>query len=256
MCFKKKVPENPEKRFITFGKNVYPGGNSLNGCVNDSKNGSARVSSQFPEVQKFMFLDNQVTAEAYLKMLDKAVTELPAGGTVCIISDSCFSASATRFVNLSKRQVKSRFFHPGLPEPMRTRSRAFQAPVSEMKWIHMSACGEHQTAADAFFRMYEGAFSHNLWPALKKGITYREWFDEVKKYLPSDVFSQIPTIEGPDYLLDRKVYGGPTVIIHNSSHGSWDYDKNGDEADGKDEGLYFDRLVIDDELNSILMKIK
>jgi hypothetical protein len=43
--------------------------------------------------------------------------------------------------------------------------------------------------------------------------------------------------------------------VHNSSHGTWQKDTSGDEADGKDEGLYLDRFVSDDKINAILQKI-
>ncbi len=125
-----------------------------------------------------------------------------------------------------------------------------------MKWLHLSACGEHQTASDAYFKGYEGALSHYLWKSLERGITYRELFARVRNYLPSKDFEQTPVAEGPDYLLDRVLFDGPTLWIMNSSHGSYQWDKGGDEADGQDEGIYFDRLVLDDEMYEILQTIK
>lgn len=86
-------------------------------------------------------------------------------------------------------------------------------------------------------------------------MTWREWFNTIRVYLPSADFDQIPTIEGPDFLQDRIIGQGQTLIVHNSSHGTWQKDTSGDEADGKDEGLYLDRFVSDDKINAILQKI-
>ena len=86
-------------------------------------------------------------------------------------------------------------------------------------------------------------------------MTWREWFKSTKLYLPSADLDQIPTIEGLDFLQDRIIGQGPTLIVHNSSHGSWQADKSGDEPDGRDEGLYFDKFVSDDKINAILQKI-
>ena len=117
----------------------------------------------------------------------------------------------------------------------------------------MSGCGEHETSMDAFIDgRFEGAFTHFALATLKKGMTYRQWHAEIIKYLPGTKYEQHPQIEGPDYLLDRKVFEDETLVIHNSSHGSYTYDTNGDEADGQDEGLYFDYLLIDDEIGNIL----
>jgi hypothetical protein len=87
-------------------------------------------------------------------------------------------------------------------------------------------------------------------------MTYRQWYNALRQFLPSQDFTQTPTLEGPDYLLDRVAFEDDTLISHNSSHGSYTYDKHGDEEDGQDEGLYFDRLLIDDEIGNVLKQIK
>lgn len=259
MCFKRKdtLMDTTERRILTFGKNKYPGGNSLQGCVHDSENLIKKSLNMFSDFDIRKYIDNQVTGNSYLSKGLEAIKTLRQGGTVLILSDSCFSGTNTRgllFTN-NGHPTKSRFFDPGLPDREIIRSKMF-SKKENMKWIAMSACGEHQTAADAYLnRQYEGAFTHFAMIALRKGMTYREWYAEIRKYLPSKDFDQIPMIEGADYLLDRKVFEGQTLVIHNSSHGSWIYDKNGDETDGKDEGIYFDRLVTDDEIYNIAQQI-
>jgi hypothetical protein len=91
--------------------------------------------------------------------------------------------------------------------------------------------------------------------ALQSGMTYLQWYAAIRKFLPSADFTQTPTIEGPDYLLNRKVFEDDTLVIHNSSHGSYVYDKSGDETDGQDETIYLDRHVVDDEIKEVLKEI-
>ena len=68
-------------------------------------------------------------------------------------------------------------------------------------------------------------------------------------------FDQIPTLEGPDSLKNEIIGANETLIIHNSSHGTQVVDTSGDEVDGVDEALYFDKTLLDDEIHVILQNI-
>jgi hypothetical protein len=263
MCFKKildwfrpdpVVPLEPTKRrLLTFGRNKYGGDNDLNGCVNDSVNLSAKVSNLFPDFAVNMFLDYEVTAKAYLTEVERAIAVLNPGSTVLVLADSCFSESVTRLLNSPGHPTKNRFYDPGLP-PRKKRKKVFNSVINH---ILISGCEDHATSADAYINgSYQGAFTYFCIRSLKKGITYKQWFDEIKKGLAAAKFEQIPTLEGPENLLNRIVFEDETLVIHNSSHGSYTYDKNGDESDGQDEGLFFDRLLVDDEIGLILDKIQ
>lgn len=253
MCLRKKMKAE-SARVLTFGKNFY-GGQDLRGCINDSNNLIKKTSSLWTGIDFKQFTDNQVTAKSYLTNLEEAISSLSPGAVVCVITDSCFSESVTRFADFSLtsgRQVMNRCFNPGYPAVIK---KAVQGK-KDIKWIHFSACQENQTAADCYEGgQYVGALTYFLLKVLRSGMTYGEWFEHVKKYLPSKYYSQVPTIEGPDYLLGKVIMKDQTLWIHNSSHGSYQRDVNGDEADGQDEGLYFDRLLIDDEINKVLNKI-
>ncbi len=258
MCFKKKYPIQPitgyvEHRFMTFGRNLYGGGNDLRGCVNDSNNMIGAFGKAIPGLTIHRYLDYDVTEANYLTALEQSIALLPPGATVVMIMDSCYSGTATRdFIN--PRYIKNRFIGPAVTEPSGPVRKVARAEL--MKWIAISAASEHQTATDCKIgSQYVGAFSYYAYKLLKPGMTWREWFNAIKLYLPSADFDQIPTIEGPDFLLDRVIGQGQELIIHNSSHGSWQADKSGDEVDGRDEGLYFDRFVSDDKINAILQKI-
>jgi len=235
---------------MTFGRNLYGGGNDLRGCVNDSNNMTDAFVRVIPGMTIHKYLDYDVTEKNYLTALKQSIALLSPGATVVMIMDSCYSGTATR----GKSNVRNRFMNTGFREPRKVVKRFARA--ADMKWIAISAASEHQTAADAKIgTQYVGAFSYYAYKTLKFGMTWRQWFNAIRLYLPSTDFDQIPTIEGPDALLDRVIGTGQELIVHNSSHGSWEYDRNGDELDGKDEGLYFDKFVSDDKISAILQKI-
>lgn len=258
MCFKKRNPLIPittpvEHRFMTFGRNLYGGGNDLKGCVNDSHNLGGSFSRAIQDLMIHKYLDYDVTEKNYLEGMEQAISLLSPGATVVVIMDSCYSGTATRLMG-NPRYKKSRFIDTGILPPSGPVKKV--ARTDFMKWIAISAAAENQTATDVQIgNQYVGAFSYYAYKLLKPGMTWREWFASIKLYLPSADFEQIPTIEGPDFLLDRIIGQGQELIIHNSSHGTWQADKSGDEPDGRDEGLYFDKFVSDDKINAILQKI-
>lgn len=262
MCkdwFKKKYPIQPitgyvEHRFLTFGRNLYGGGNDLRGCVNDSNNMIGAFGKVIPGLTVHRYLDYDVTESNYLTALEQSIALLLPGSTVVMIMDSCYSGTATRNFMGNPKYIKKRFIGPEIKEPSGPVRKVARAEL--MKWIAISAASEHQTAADVQIGgQYVGAFSYYAYKTLKPGMTWKEWFNTIKFYLPSADLDQIPTIEGPEFLQERIIGQGPTLIIHNSSHGSWQVDKSGDEADGRDEGLYFDKFVSDDKINACLQKI-
>lgn len=258
MCFKKKYPTEPivdvvEHRLVTTCRNVYGGGNDLRGCLNDGTNFMQTFPKIIPGIAMHRYFDYDATEKNYLESLEQSIGLLRPGATVVVIMDSCYSGTATRNGLLSTYN-KSRFINPGGPVPEGKVRRV--ARTDEMKWIAISAASENQTASDAKIgNEYVGAFSYYAYKTLKPGMTWRKWFNAIRLYLPSGDFSQIPTIEGPDYLLDRIIGQHQELIAHNSSHGSWVIDKSGDEADGRDEGLYLDRFISDDKINVILQRI-
>lgn len=261
MCFKKLFskpdPIIPSKRrLITFGRNKYGSGNDLNGCVNDSLNVSEKAKCMFSDFDIRKIFDYDVIANRYLSEARSAIQLLNPGATVLVLADSCFSGSVTRMgmglIDI-KHPTKNRFYNPGLP-PRQKKNKIFSN--ENMNHILISGCGEHEYSNDAYINgKYAGAFTFFAVMALEMGMTYKQWFAEIRKYLPSKDFNQSPQLEGPERLINRKVFEDETLILQNSSHGSYTYDKNGDESDGQDEGLYFDRLLIDDEIAGILAEI-
>lgn len=119
-----------------------------------------------------------------------ALQAIPDGATVTLLFDSCFSGTVTRHINRKARYVQNPAFDK------RTKKRT-RIPKEKMTWIVISGCREDQTSDDAFINgRYNGAFSYFAVRALKPGITYFEYMTEIRKSLPSKIFSQEPTLEG------------------------------------------------------------
>jgi hypothetical protein len=246
-------PTKAKRKLLTFGRNLYGGGNDLNGCVNDSNNISKMCLSAYADFVIKKFIDYEVTAIRWLIEVANEIKGLSPGATVFIIADCCFAETNTRFMQGNPHPKKNRFLDPGLP-PRRKKRKIFTRGT--MRWIAFSGCEDSQTCADAYIKgSYQGAFTYFLIKTFQKGMTYKEWFLAAKKQLKAAGYDQTPVIEGPDYLTNRVVFESETLMIHISSHGSYTYDKNGDEEDGQDEGPYFDRLLVDDEIGVELDKI-
>ena len=262
MCFRKKPVvikpmEFAERRFISASINDYPGiVNDLRGCLNDSRQGKDTLLLHWPDFDIRRLLDSEATVRAFSGMVSSAIAALKPGATVCVISDSCFSQTNTRIVHergVQETHVPRNRFYATPGEPTRRIQRPFFLRT-DINWIAMSACGETQTAADAFINdAYHGAFSWYAWRLLKPNMTYRHWMSLIRQYLPSADFDQIPSIEGPDFLLDRLVCVGNTLFIHNSTHGT---QLKGIYEEDIDEAIcFYDGNLRDNEYFALLNKI-
>jgi hypothetical protein len=236
--FKPKPPpvyEPASKIFLTLAIDDYPGYiNDLDQCLNDQD----RLISVLPGFQVRRFTDKDVTTRLMREQLTKIVAEAKAGdvimfhysghGTqvrnnseedgyneafylqddrflddefheilagipdsvtfVCLI-DSCFSGG------MSRNPRKSRFVQT---EDKILTKRVSKFVRSDLKCIIMAACQENQTAAD-------GAFSPCAALNISKLLTYRQWYYNIKYCLNYNNFTQVPTLEGPDELLNTNV---------------------------------------------------
>jgi hypothetical protein len=263
MCWnKKEITMTPaEMRMISIGRNVYSGGNALNGCVNDTINFPNKMLSPFPVLDVRRFTDYNATVATYKAQAAAAIATLKPGATVAIIADSCFSQGITRgnpnYGTHDGYYIKNRFY----PNP-RARVRPIRAKQlfvrSDIRWLIISGCQENATSADAFFKKYNqymGALSYSLMETIEKGMTWQEWYDAMMVVITAAGFDQIPTFEGPDVKKNEIIGSSETLIIHNSSHGTQVVDRHGDEIDLYDEAIYLDKVLIDDEIGLILDKI-
>lgn len=267
MCFRdwfNRIDDRPFDpvmfRFMSFGRNIYGGGNDLNGCVNDTLLLPEPLITAFPGIDVRRYKDSQATRKNYKAEVAKAISTLSPGATVVVIADSCFSQGITRANPhdvFGGRPVRNRFLpNPSIPVGLPVRKQMFRS--GHLRWLVISACQEHQTAADAYFsdiKMYMGALSYGLKRGFEKGMTWREWFGMSAAILYQLEFDQVPTFEGITVKMDEVIGSSQTLIIHNSSHGSQVADTSGDEVDGVDEALVFDDYLLDDDIHVLLQNI-
>ena len=261
MCWKRKPPVivNPaNRRLLSFTINDYPGSiNDLNGCNNDGKQVKETLLTYWPDFDVKRFIDSDAKLATFKAEVAAAITVLSPGATVLILADSCFSGTITRLMQIGllaeEHPKRNRFYQtPGVSvfpinKPLMHRT--------DIRWIVISGCGETQYSADAYINgEYRGAFTYYAMKTLKPRITYRQWHAEIRKYLPGTQFEQAPTIEGPDELLDRMVFYGESLVIHNSTHGTQLPGGNGDEP--IDEAIcFYDGNLRDDDYYDLLNKI-
>jgi hypothetical protein len=268
MCFKKKperIFDPVHARVLSFTINDYPGGiPDLNGCDPDGKQVKDTVLSFWPDTDVRRYRENKATLENFRFATAQSIKSLSPGAVVCVLADSCFSGTITRHDPPILDNPGS-----GLVNPFPTRNRFYATPGVEiikqvrpfatargdLRWIVISGCGETQYSADAYINgSYHGAFSWYAFNLLRPGMTYRQWYIEIIKYLPGTNFEQAPTLEGPDYMLDRVIFEDQTLWIHNSSHGTQLPGISGDEPIDEAICLYNGNLR-DNEYNAILSKI-
>jgi hypothetical protein len=255
MCFKKiaewfkpdpVIPDPVEGNLVllSFGINDYPGTqNDLNLCLQDLDIAANKLSSYWPGIFIHRYEDSQVKRQFFKDQIIEALKQ--HWDTVLVLMDCCFSEDNTRNPGDEDR---GRF----VPPKKKFKFRKIRKPFlknAEMKWIAFSACQDYQTASDGCFTPY--AFA-----VLKPEMTYYDWYMLTKTRIAESHFKQIPEIQGPNELLNKKVFSDKTLIIQYSGHGTFGQDYNHDEADGQDEMLYVhDGCVVDDELSEILSTI-
>jgi len=267
MCFKKwftdpVAPVEIEpvfRRLLSFTINDYAGSvNDLNGCHNDGRQLKEVLLNYWPDFDVRRFMDHHATIETFKLDVAASINVLSPGATVLILPDSCFSGTVTRLLNPERQYfpTKNRFYQqPGVKMYPHLKSGTF-ASRGDINWICISGCGETQYSADAYIDgEYHGAFSYYACKTLKPDMTYREWFNEIRRYLPSSEFEQAPTLEGPDRLLDQIVFSTQTLTIHNSTHGTQLPGINGDEP--IDEAIcFYNGNLRDNDYNLLLQAIK
>jgi len=242
---------NSSHKALLFGINNYPGsGNDLNGCLNDVDDFEKKLREYWPHFKIKKFKDAEVTTTRFINEVEKAIKSLAPGDVVAIFFDSCFSESATK-----NNFCKKRFFDQGLGRRKKFQKRIFRS--GPMKWIAFGACQDNQSASDAFLdNRFNGAFMYYNLYVMTPGPTYKEHYNKICAFLPSRLFAQIPSLEGPEELLSEKLFEKPTLIIAYSGHGSYVNDTSGDEEDGMDETLYlYNGNLIDDKIGELLQQI-
>lgn len=275
MCFRKKVTTTlPASKLtlLSFTINDYPGSvNDLRGCNNDGKQVKETFLNFWPDFTVQRFIDSQATLSNFKSMVATGISNLKPGGVGLVLPDSCFSGSVTRpMLNLGlfddPHPTRNRFHRTedvfskteisqignnirGVTPPLRIKTFV---GANDINWIVISGCGSTQYSADAYINdAYHGAFTWYAMKTLQPGMTYRQWYNEIIKYLPGSGFEQAPTLEGPGRLLDKVIFEDQTLVIHNSTHGT-ELQGNGEI----DQAIcLYDGNLRDKEYYSLLKKI-
>jgi hypothetical protein len=241
MCFWKPNPvftEPVDFRLISATINDYPGDvNDLRGCNNDGRLAKETVLGHWPTANTHRLMDCQATVSAVTSSISDAVSFMKPDGVICVLADSCFSGEITKmFMGIVSQKVYNmpKFYHtPGVAPVLNY--PLFQKETRPLRWISIGGCGKVGYSADAFINGdYQGAFTYYAMKTLKPWMTYRQWYSTIRAYLPSGEFDQVPTLSGPEYLLDQVIGANQTLWIHNSSHGT---QLNGTQGDAVDEAL-------------------
>jgi hypothetical protein len=133
--------------------------------------------------------------------INKILKNIPAGATVILAFDSCFSGTVTR----AMIETDSRFYDQHLPARKAVRKRI--AKSSDMRWIVFSGCGEQQTSADAFINgRYNGAFTYYWLKTLDPKLNYADWIIRLNSYLPCSDYDQKPELEGDETLFGKVIF--------------------------------------------------
>ena len=150
----------------------------------------------------------------------------PAGVKVVMISDSCHSGTVARFApittpastggrNAPRRAV--RFLPPGTFLSRRAAARLGSrravrrsSPPGRYACLLLAGCQDIEYSYDAYFKgRPNGAFTFvalQALAALRKDATYLEWYNAIRRSLPSRQYPQTPNLYGSSAMRAWKVF--------------------------------------------------
>lgn len=140
------------------------------------------------------------------------------GVAVYIIIDACFSGTSTRFANPFSESAKPRFIKlestPKLTPELKRTGKFLQE--FQMKELLLTGSNDSEYSYDAYFdEKYYGAMSYNAFEVIKEnpfGLTWEDFYVELRKRLPSYDYPQTPQLEGNSSLKKMLMWGGYEVI--------------------------------------------
>jgi hypothetical protein len=157
--------------------------------------------------------------------LSKLFAARADGVRLVFISDSCHSGTVARFSPIESAALgnskvaqitKTRFLPPSTfltQSQIKTmgirKVRSSTAPGSFYALL-LSGCQDAETSADAWFSgRPNGAFTYSALKALatlKATATYQDWYNAIRKRLPSAAYVQTPNINGSATMKAWKVF--------------------------------------------------
>lgn len=132
--------------------------------------------------------------------INEALKDIPEGVVFVFFLDCCYSETATKIFKEIKTNKKTiRFLRLKNTPKYNKRVKGFMA--NPTKWLVFSACREHEEAAeDIIGTSGNGVFTYYLLKTKEKGITYTDWYNRLRNYLPSNIYPQTPILEGSENL--------------------------------------------------------
>lgn len=150
-----------------------------------------------------------------------------AGVKLVVISDSCHSGTVARFApittpatakgkNPPTRKVRflppATFLTPKQMQGLGTRLRRAASPPGRHEALLMAGCQDTEYSYDAVFEgRPNGAFTFvalRELAELPKTATYQDWYDRIRKVLPSQQYPQMPNLFGTSAMKAWQVLGG------------------------------------------------
>ncbi|MBN1347811.1 caspase family protein [candidate division KSB1 bacterium] len=127
---------------------------------------------------------------------------------IVVISDSCFSGTVTRA--LISEFGKARYIKTDeIPPEAKLRKRFLSE--EDMIEVLVSGCSDSEYSYDANIDgRWNGAMSAYATSVIRKGQTYREFYEKLRGLLPSQQYPQTPQLEGSDANKDRTVFATNT----------------------------------------------
>jgi len=149
--------------------------------------------------------------------INEIMSKVKDGVRCSVIFDSCFSGTSTRAFNMDNDAIYrvARFMPPKDEGKMigLKINRAFKAvgqTEEDMNHVLISGCSYSEYSYDAFYdSTYHGALSYNaINNVLKEDpfITYLEFYNRLKSYLPSREYPQNPQLEGKSEFKNRIMF--------------------------------------------------
>ncbi|MBN2088609.1 caspase family protein [candidate division KSB1 bacterium] len=130
------------------------------------------------------------------------------GVHVAVISDSCFSGTVTRALitdNSKPRYIKTH----DIPPTAKLKRRLLVE--EDMIEILLSGCSNSEYSYDAYLDgRWNGALTSYATSVIRKGQTYKEFYQKVRDLLPSGQYPQTPQLEGSEANKNRVVFAANT----------------------------------------------
>lgn len=153
-------------------------------------------------------------------LIRDSLSLLATGVHFIFISDSCFSGSVTRKIPTTAYNVQRFIRTSNIPATV-NRKRPF-LDQADMVDVLLSGCNDHEYSYDALIAgSFHGAFSYFATRSYKWGQTFTNWYDAIRKELPSAKYPQTPILEGNAKILNTIAFTDSNPEDPNISKPTW-----------------------------------